>query len=74
MTLINCKGELILKWTKYYVFSAAGADNKHGNSNNIVFIIKRANLYVPIAPLSGKNNQKLSRLLSKTFEKSVYWN
>ena len=59
---------------KVLFFSAAGADNNDANSNNIIFIIKRTNLYFPIVPLSGKDNQKLSRLLSKTFEKLVYWN
>ena len=59
---------------KALFFSAAGADNNDANSNNIIFIIKSINLYVPVVPLSGKDNQKLSRLLSKTFEKSVYWN
>ena len=59
---------------KALFFSAAGADNNYANSNNIIFIIKSTNLYVPVVPLSGKDNQKLSRLLSKTFEKLVYWN
>ena len=40
MPLINCKKELKLKWTKYCVLPAAGADNDNVNCNNIIFIIK----------------------------------
>ena len=56
--------------------SAAGADNlnDNNNANNIIFTIKDTKLYVPIVTLSARNNQKLSKLLSKGFERSVYWN
>ena len=75
MPLINCKVELKLKWTKYCVLSAAGADNVNSiASNNIIFTIKDTELYVPIATLSARDNKKLSKLLSKGFERSVYWN
>ena len=42
MPLINCKEGLELKWTKYCVFPAAGADNVNGNDDydNIIFTIK----------------------------------
>ena len=40
MPLINCKVELKLKWTKYCVLSAAGADNDNANPKNIIFTIK----------------------------------
>ena len=72
--LINCKVELKLKWTKYCVLFAAEVDNNDTNSNNIIFIIKDTKLYVPVVTLSAKDNQKLSKLLSKRFERSVYWN
>ena len=39
MLLINFKIELKLKWTKYCVLFAAGADNNNDNSNNIIFTI-----------------------------------
>ena len=39
MPLINCKVNLKLKWTKYFVLSAAGADNDNGN-DTAIFIIK----------------------------------
>ena len=39
MSLINCKVESKLKWTKYYVLSAAGNDNTNPNPNNVIFTI-----------------------------------
>ena len=36
--------------------------------------IKDRKLYVPAVALSAKDNEKLSKLLSKGFEGSVYWN
>ena len=74
MPLINCKVEVKLKRTKYCVFSRAGNDNVNDNDNNIIFTIKNTKLYVPIVTLSAKDNQKLSKLLSKGFERSVYCN
>ena len=75
MSLINCKVELKLKWTNYCVLSAAGTDNVNGNDddNNIIFI-KHTKLYVPVVTLSARGNQKLSKFLSKGFERSDYWN
>ena len=74
--LVNCKVELKLRWTKHCVLSVAGADNANGNNNdnNVIFIIKGTKLYVPVVTLSARDNQKLSKLLSKRFERSVYWN
>ena len=75
MLLINCKVELKLKWTSYCVLCALGADNADdNNSNNIIFTFKDTKLYVPIVTLFVKNNQTLSKRLSKGFERSVYWN
>ena len=79
MPLINCKVELKLQWTKYCVLSAAGIHNlndndKGNNGNNIIFTIKDTKLYVPVVTLSARDNQKFSKLLSKGFETSVYWN
>ena len=50
-----------------------GADNTDGNPN-IIFTIKKTKLYVVLVTLSAKYNQKQSKLLSKGFERSVYWN
>ena len=83
MSLINCKIELKLKWTKYCVLSAAAANSNDANSNNIIFTIKDTKLYFPIVTLSTKddkklskhlNNKKLWKRLSKGFERSAYWN
>ena len=78
MSLINCKVELKLKWTKYCVLSAAGNDNENDNNNNdgnhFIFTIKDKKLYVSVVTLSAKANRNLPKLLSKGFERSVYWN
>ena len=60
MPLINCKVELKLRWTKQCVL--------------LFLLSKTQNYYVPVVTLSGKDNQKLSKLLSKGFERSFYWN
>ena len=52
----------------------AGANKANAINSNIIFIIKDTKLYVLAVSLSAKVNQKLSKLLSKGFEKSVYWN
>ena len=44
------------------------------DTSNIIFIIKDTKLYVPVVTLSTKGNQKLSKILCKGFERSVYWN
>ena len=74
MPLINCKVELKLKWKKYCVLSAASADNVNADSDNIISAIKDAKLYVPAVTVSARDNPKLSKILSKGFERSVYWN
>ena len=56
MPLVNCKTELKLKWTKYCVLSAAGADNHNANPNNIIFTLKDTNLCVSVVTLSAKDN------------------
>ena len=72
MLLINSKIELKLKWTNHSVLSAAGAGNANAKSNNIIFTIKDTKLYIPIVTLSERDNQKLSKFLSKGFERSSY--
>ena len=39
----------------------------------LFFPIKNTKLYVPAVTLSAKVNQKLSKIFSKEFERSVYW-
>ena len=76
MPLINCKVELKLRWTKPCVLSVVGTDNANGKNddNNIFFTVNGTKLYVPVVTLSGRDNQKLSKLLSRRFKRSVYWN
>ena len=58
--------------------SAVGADNTNDNVNdnvnvnNITFTTKHTKLSLPVVTLSARNSQKLSKLLSKGFETSVY--
>ena len=61
MPLINCKVELKLTWTKYCVFSAAGANNVNENDNdsNIMLTTKDTKLHVHVVTLSARDNQKL---------------
>ena len=74
--MINCKVELKLRWTKYCILSVAGTNNANGNydDNDNICTIKDTKSYVPVVTLWARGNQKLSKLLSKLFERSVYWN
>ena len=75
MPLINCKVELKLKWTKHCVLSALGNESKvevNNDANNIIFTIKETKLFVLVITLSARGNQKLSKILSKRFERSLY--
>ena len=74
MPLINSKVELKLKWTKYCILSANGNNNDNDNANNIIFTIKDTKLYTPVVTLSARDNQKLSKLVSKGSERSICWN
>ena len=65
MQLINWKVKLKLKGENYCLLSTAGADNVDAKSNNIIFTIKDAKLYVPDITLLLKDNQRLSKLLAK---------
>ena len=66
MPLINCKVELSLKWNENCILSSAGTATN--------FTITDTKLHVPVATLKTEDNAKLSQLLSKGFERSVYWN
>ena len=69
MPLINCKVKLRLKWKNYCVLFAAGVDNVSNKDDRVICTIKDTKLYVPIVTLSARENQKLSKLLSKVFER-----
>ena len=71
--MINCKVELKRKWAKCCVLAATVDKNDNANSKNITFTIKNIKLYVPVLTISATKIQKLSKLLSKGFESSVYW-
>ena len=77
--LINSKEELKLKWKKYCVLFAARNDNLNNNDNDnndidIISTIKNITLYAPVVTLSSRDIRKLSKPLSKGFERSVHWN
>ena len=74
MLFINCKVELTFRWrwAKCCVLFALG--NENDNANLIPKILQNTKLYVPVVNLSAKDNQNLSKLLSKGFERSMYWN
>ena len=73
MPLIDCKIKLKLKWIKYCFLSEAANDNTNGNLNNIIFTMKDTKLYVPVVTFSARDNQKLSKILTKGFQRSFYW-
>ena len=50
---------------------SAGVKNYHADFNNIVFTIKGTKLYVPVVPLSAKDNQNYQNLLAKDGKISV---
>ena len=55
-----------LNWTKYSVLSST--------DQNSIFQITKRELYIPVVTLNTKSNNKLSRLLSEGFERTVVWN
>ena len=65
MSLINCKVELSLKWIENCMLATA---------TTATFKLTDAKLYVPIVTLLSEDNVKLSKLLSKGFKRSFYWN
>ena len=66
MPLIDTKLYTELNWTKYSVLSRT-------DQNSIVQITK-GELYISVVTLTTENNNKLSRLLSEGFERTVVWN
>ena len=74
MTLTKCKVELKTSWIKPRVLAGFGLENDGADYNDNTVTIKDTKLYVPVVTLSAKDNQTLSKLLSKGFKKSVYLN
>ena len=71
MPFTKSKVGLKLKWARYYVLSGTGIDDVNANCNNI---IKDTKSYVPVVTLLARDNQNLSKLLSKRFQRPIYWN
>ena len=63
LPLMNTKIHAELNWTKY-----SGLCNQDQNS---IFEITKTEMYIPVVNLNTENNNKLSSLLSKGFEKTV---
>ena len=72
MPLIKYKFESKAGWTNHCVFAAGGIENDGADSNKIIFTMKDTKFYVPSVTLSAKDNQKLSKLFSKRFGRSIY--
>ena len=66
MPLINGKIHFKLNWTMHCVMS--------DNNGETTFKITNTKLYVPIVPLSTKDNVNLTKQLNKGFKRPVYWN
>ena len=73
MPLINCKIKSKLKWTKHCVLTVLGNENTNANSDSTIFLNKGTKLYVLVVALSAKDNEKLSKIYSKGFERTVHW-
>ena len=66
LPLINTKLFMELNWTKYSVLSNQNQDSR--------FQITKCELYIPVVTINTENNNKLSELLNKGFERTVVWN
>ena len=55
-----------LNWTKFSVLC--------NQDQNSISQIKKGELYIPVVTLNTENNNKLSELWSKGFERTVVWN
>ena len=71
--MINCKIELKLKWTKYFVLSAAVNDNANdnNNANSIIFTIKDTKLCFSVVTLSAREKQKYQNFLANNLEYQI---
>ena len=76
ITMINCKVELSLRWIENCVLTSAAinADANATGADSETFKITDTKLYVSIVTLSAESNVNLSKLLSKGFKTSIYWN
>ena len=63
MPLINSEVNLILTWSKDYVITNSKGEGK--------FVITETKLFVPVATLSTKDNEKLLQQLKSGFKKQL---
>ena len=64
MSLINCKVEVILTWSKNCVIISTNIADQ-----NPTFTITETSLYVPVVTLSTQDNAKLLPQLKLSFKK-----
>ena len=61
-----------------YALSANGANSANCANDVLIlvilFLLLKTQSYIPLVTLSVKDDQKVSKLLSKIFERLVYWN
>ena len=69
MPLINCEINLFLTWSKNCVIAPNTAANE-----NIMFVIRDTNLYVPVVALSTQYNSQLLQQLKSGFKRTINWN
>ena len=80
ISLINCKIELILTWSKNCVLADMTTRDAEGGNPAIVapsgatFKITDTKLYVPVVTLSKENDTKLLEQLKTGFKRTVKWN
>ena len=76
MPLINCKIHLELSWNNNCVVYGADtyAADENDNNRETTFQIASPKLYIPVVPLSTKDNVNLKKQLNEGFKRSVYWN
>ena len=71
ISLINCKIELKLKWKKHCFIAVSVNGSTNDSPNKIIITISDTKLYASVVKLCAKDNQKLSKILSKGFEELV---
>ena len=69
MTLINCKIELILTWSRNCVILSTNVANQIPT-----FTITETTLHVPVVTLSTQDNAKLLPQLKSGFKRTIGWN
>ena len=70
LPLVNCKIDLELTWHKDCIISSVDA----AAGQVVSFMITDTLLYVPVATLSTKDNNKLTKQLHEGFKRTIYWN